>query len=288
MVLLFCCVLSVPAEVPASLEGAVKEVLNAKKAKVGVGVLDPAGNVVVINPDWYPMMSVFKFHIALKVLDMVDRGELTLDGPVKLTKEDLESETHSVLRKKYPGGGVDVPLAEIINDTVTHSDNCGCDVLLKLAGGPEKVESFIKGKGIADVSIASTEMQMQDSVDFLRKNKTTPVAMVRLLKEFYEGRVVSPESREFLLKAMLNTSTGNNRIRALLPVSAIVADKTGMGPRINGAREACNDVGIVILPDGRYMAIAVFVSQSEEDDEANERIIADVAKLVWDYYVPAS
>ncbi len=82
-----------------------------------------------------PMLSVFKFHIALAVLNQVDKGNLTLDQKILIKKSDLLENTWSPLREKYPDGNVELPLSEIITYTVAQSDNNGCDILLRLIGG---------------------------------------------------------------------------------------------------------------------------------------------------------
>ncbi len=46
------------------------------------------------------MQSVFKFHIALAVLDLVDQGKLSLDQKVFIKKSELLPNTWSPIRKK--------------------------------------------------------------------------------------------------------------------------------------------------------------------------------------------
>ena len=85
---------------------------------------------------------------------------------------------------------------------------------------------------------------------------------------------------------MVNTSTGPNRLKCQLPITAILGHKTGSsGANDNGLTAALNDIGIVTLPDGKHFAIAVFVSNSKEDFETNEKIIADISKIIWDYLI---
>lgn len=84
---------------------------------------------------------------------------------------------------------------------------------------------------------------------------------------------------------MVETSTGPNRIKGLLPKSTIVAHKTGSsGKNDTGLTAAINDVGIIKLPNGQYIAIAVFVSNTTADDSISEKVIADIAKATYDYY----
>jgi beta-lactamase class A len=85
---------------------------------------------------------------------------------------------------------------------------------------------------------------------------------------------------------MSGTSTGKGRIRGQLPEGTPVAHKTGTSDtNKQGITAAINDIGIVTLPDGRHFAIGIFVSNSKENEATNEKIIADITKLAWDYFV---
>jgi beta-lactamase class A/beta-lactamase class A VEB len=84
---------------------------------------------------------------------------------------------------------------------------------------------------------------------------------------------------------MRDTETGPNRIKGQLPAQIVVAHKTGSsGVNKQGQTAAVNDIGIVFLPGGRHFFISVFVTDSKESSETNEKIIADIAKAAWDYF----
>ena len=81
---------------------------------------------------------------------------------------------------------------------------------------------------------------------------------------------------------MTTTTTGPARIKGLLPASAVVAHKTGTSGTDHGFTYATNDIGLITLPDGRRIAIAVFVSDSTADRTVRERVIAEAARAAWD------
>jgi beta-lactamase class A/beta-lactamase class A VEB len=85
---------------------------------------------------------------------------------------------------------------------------------------------------------------------------------------------------------MKETSTGANRLKGQLPQGTVVAHKTGTSGmnRATGITAAVNDIGIVFLRDRRHFFISVFVTNSKENAEINEKIIADVAKAAWDHF----
>lgn len=81
---------------------------------------------------------------------------------------------------------------------------------------------------------------------------------------------------------MTETRTGLKRIKGLLPERTVVAHKTGTSSTVNGVTAATNDVGLVTLPSGQHLAIAVFVSDSQATDVIREEVIAKVARAAWD------
>ena len=84
---------------------------------------------------------------------------------------------------------------------------------------------------------------------------------------------------------MRETKTGKDRLRGQLPGKTIVAHKTGSsGTNKKRITAAVNDIGVVILPDGSPYFISVFVTESTENSETNEKIIADLSKTAWEYF----
>ncbi len=232
-----------------------------------------------------PMQSVFKFHIAAAVLNEVDRGKLSLDQKVPLNKSNLLENTWSPLRDKYKNGTAEVPLSEIIEYTVAKSDNNGCDILLALLGGTQTLQKFMDSKGVKDFQIRYNEEEMHKDWNAQYQNYTTTVSATDALKKLYDGKLLSKKSTDYLMKVMLSTSTGTNKLVGQLPKDTPVARKTGSSGKNNaGLTGAENEIGIVTLPNGKHYAIAVFVSNSTETDVVNCKMISDISKSVWDYF----
>lgn len=270
-----------------TLHKRVQQIVRDREALTGIAVLGPGESepFTLNNDHHYPMQSVFKFHLALAVLDQVDRGILSLDQTLHIRREELLVETWSPMRDDHPEGEFDITLRELLRYTVALSDNNGCDILFRLVGGTEYVNTFVRGLGITAVAIAATEEEMHAAWEVQFTNWSTPLSAAMLLRKFRTGGILSEESSEFLWNTMVGTSTGPNRIRGLLPAGTIVANKTGTsGHNDGGISAATNDIGIVMLPDGRMFIIAVFVTESREPHEINERIIAEVTRAVWDEY----
>jgi len=270
----------------AELKKEISKITEGKKATVAVSVLGIDFPFQYNNNNAekkLPMQSVFKYHIALAVLDLVDQGKLSLDQKVFIKKSELLPNTWSPIREKNPEGNFEMPISELIEYSVAMSDNVGCDVLLRLIGGPKVVHDFLISKGVKDTQIVYNEEIMQSAWKNQYENYTTMKSATRLLKDFYKGKILSKKSTEFLLAVMYRTSTGLNKIVEQLPKSAKVAHKTGSsGKNDAGLTGAENDIAIITLPNGKTYAIAIFVSDSTESYDVNCKMISDISKVVFE------
>ena len=277
------------AQTVDSLRQKIEQIVSTKSAIVGVAIIGNNGkDTLTINGDrHFPLQSVFKFHIALAVLSQIDQGNFSLNQKIKIEKKDLTPNLYSPIRDKYPNGTI-LPISKILEYTVSQSDNVGCDLLLKLIGGPQVVEEYFIKNSIKDVSIKINEEVQQANWDLQFENWTTPKAANEVLSQFYynKTKLLSKKSYDFIWKTMKGTKTGKARLKGQLPKNAIVAHKTGTsGANKEGLTEAVNDIGVVFLPNGQHYFISVFVTKSTENNETNEKIISDISKVTWDYFI---
>lgn len=277
------------AQTTDSLRQEIQQIVSTKNAVVGVSIIgNNRKDILSVNGDSrFPMQSVFKFHIALAVLSEIDKGKFSFNQKIKIEKKDLLPNLYSPIRDKYPNGA-SLTISEILEYTVSASDNVGCEVLLRLIGGPQAIEKyFIKNK-FKNVSIKFNEEQQQNDWNLQFQNWTTPKAANEVLSSFYYNRkkLLSKNSYDFIWKIMKETETGKNRLKGQLPKETIVAHKTGSSGtnKTTGITAAVNDIGVVFLPNGQHFFISVFVTNSKEDAATNEKIIADISKATWDYF----
>ena len=265
----------------------IETIIAEANGVVGVGIkdLDSKETLLINENHKFPMQSVFKFPLGMTVLDQVDKGTLKLSQKVHITKADLNPNTWSPIQKKFPEGDVDLTIAELLSFTVSQSDNNGCDILFKLVGGTKNVQSYIHGLGVKNIAIVATEEEMSKGWDVQFTNWCKPSAMVELLDIMYQGKKLSKSSNDFLMKIMTETNTGPNKIKGLLPKDAKVAHKTGSsGTNDKGITAASNDAGIMTLPNGKNIAVVLYVSNTPVDEKTRDGVMAKVAKAAWDYY----
>jgi len=259
----------------------IEQISQAARGRVGVKatVLETGESVALNGNQQFPMQSVYKFPIAMAVLAQVDRGKLKLDQKIRVEASDVLQDSR-ILNEKSQGR--EFSLAELLKYMVSESDNTASDVLLRQVGEPQIVTEYLRGLGVNNIVVANTEKELGQDTAVQYRNYATPDAAVVLLRAFHEGKGLSQSSQALLLQLMTETTTGPKRIKGLLPDGTVVAHKTGTSSTVNGVTAATNDVGLVTLPNGRHMAIAVFVSDSGANDAVREEVIAKVAKAAWD------
>jgi beta-lactamase class A len=236
----------------ASVEDQLSALVSNKSADVGIAALDlNTGETVSIKGNTpFPMASTVKVAIAALYLAQVDNGRRSLDDTVN--GQSVRSLMHRML---------------------VFSDNRAADILFKDVGGPSALEAWLEANDVKGIHVDRTIAQLLASKRdlFDRRDSSTPVAMVDLLKRIYKAQLIKPESRDYLLDVMAQCETGKNRIKALLP-GVPIEHKTGT---LNGLAD---DVGFITLPDGRRVAVAIFTRGGAD----RPRTIAESARAIYD------
>jgi beta-lactamase class A len=276
--------LNLNAQKTGSLHHIIENIISNKKADVGVSIIGIQKNdKVEINGDkLYPMLSTFKFPVALTVLHAIENGKLSLDQKLFIKKEELLEDTWSPFKEEYPEGNISISLEEAMRWMLCYSDNNLTDILLRLIGGTESVQKFIGNK---DFVIKNDEEGMHKDWDSQFINKVTPNRASGLLETFYQGKIVNKIHTQWLYNAMLNNKTGLKRLKGKLPEHVKVAHRSGTSfTNKAGMTGAVNSYGIIELPNSKKIVIAVFVHDTYESFDHAEAIIADISKAAYEYY----
>jgi beta-lactamase class A len=299
------------------LRGALERAVAGGGGVAGVAVLqvESGERTSIRGGEPFPMASIMKVPLALLVLHRVDQGTLRLDQTVRLAPSDYRPGAGSLADATARGASLSV--RDLLERMLVESDNAACDVLLRLAGGAPPVTARLRELGVSGVRVDRTEGEigladagvapipppstwsratfdrLYASVSAAQRraailarardvrDSATPDAMVDLLALLQRGRALSRESTDLVLRFMAASTTGRQRLRAGVPAETPVADKTGTGGAAGRLNVCTNDVGLLTLPNGRHLAVAVFIRHSQRPLAARERAIADVARAAW-------
>jgi beta-lactamase class A len=295
--------------------------LTALAAPVQVGRLGVAvrdledGTTLLLQGDSaFPMASVYKLPIAIALLDGVDRGRLSLDKPVRVTRAQ-RAPGWSPLAREIGPAGTERSVGQLLEAMIVDSDNTACDVLLDELGGPTAAQAVLLLKNVHNVRVDRLEKQLQSdwlglhawrthlydeekrqaaiaalpvarrqqAVEaYLRdpRDSATPRGLLELLSRLAAGELLSPQSTERLLHLMTMTVPGAARLKAGLPPDWALAHRTGSSGEAPGLGVApiTADAGIATAPDGRRFVIVALLAASKLDNAGRERLLADVAR----------
>jgi beta-lactamase class A len=236
-----------------------------------------------LNPNTQPpMQSVFKLPLAVTVLHQIEQGTLSLDQPVRFLPQDrILPHVYSPLQDQYPDAGVDVPLRDLLRLDVALSDNVAADILLRLVDGPKAVNTYVAELGIGGFHLQDSEAGLHHEVSVQYRNWFEPAGAVKLLRRISDNSPLTSEHTDLLL-GWMTSDVRTRRLEGDLPTGTRVAHKSGTSDVDNGVAHATNDIGLIALPDGRRIAIAVFVTDSTADEATRERVIARIARAAYD------
>ena len=266
------------------------QLANGDQGRIGVAAFDLASgrSIAVLGDQPFPMASTSKVAIAATFLEMVDAGRFQLG--------DLFPMMVPVPSRKFDGPVAPVRAGDyyaaesLINMSLTHSNNQATDALLAAVGGPAAVNDWLRRTGNSGVHIdrdiatlVRDDGAVNPATTIDTRDSATPMAMVRMLTGLYQGRWLSAHSRSFLLDTMARCETGKRRIRALMPEGLVIAHKTGT------LANTASDIGIISMPDGRAIALAIYVTGQGGKPNRDWRI-AEIARAIYDGYLysPAS
>ena len=272
------------AKTDTELQKQIEQIASEAKGRVGVKaeILETGETVALNGDERFPMQSVYKLPIGMATFWQVEQGKLKLDQHVRVEKSDFARPgQYSPIRDKNPNG-TEMTVEELVEAAISDSDTTASDVLLRLIGINE-VMRYLNNLGVKNIMVADTEQEIGKDWETQYRNWATPEGAVELMRAIAERRdKLSEPNQARIMKYLIATPRGLNRLKGLLPVEAVVAHKPGTSGARDGITAATNDIGIITLPDGRHILIAVFVSDSPADEKTREMVIAKIAKAAWD------
>jgi beta-lactamase class A len=263
-----------PVAPSAPHQGSLVEIESTVGGRVGVFAIDTRTGARLAHreSERFAMCSTFKWTLAAAVLARVDRQEIRLDERVHFTEADL-LENAPVTREHVTDGSM--TLEALSRAAVTVSDNGAANLLLAKVGGPAGLTRFFRSLGDPVTRLDRSEPSLNSNDPGEVRDTTSPEAMVGLMRAVLCGDALSSPSRDRLLGWMQACETGRRRLRAGLPATWIVGDKTG-----TGSRGACNDVAFAVPPGRAPVLISAFLSDAEAPGELLEAAHAGIARLV--------
>jgi beta-lactamase class A len=242
--------------------------------RIGVAVLDTGSGkrLDYRSEERFPMCSTFKFLAAAAVLKRVDGGQEKLDRFVSYGAKDI-LEYAPVTKAHLNDGGM--TLAALCAAAIEQSDNTAGNLLLDTIGGSVGLTKFARSIGDETTRLDRKEPELNSAVFGDERDTTSPAAMCANMQRLVLGNVLSESSRRQLEDWLQHNETGTLMIRAGVPKTWTIGDKTGRCG--NGAT---NDVAIIRSSGRAPILITIYSIGSSASADDRSAIVAETARAV--------
>ncbi len=242
--------------------------------RLGVAVLDTqTGTQIERRADErFPMCSTFKLLASAAALRLVDAGSERLDRKIAFGPGDLLA--YAPIAKTHVSEG-GMTLADLCAAAIDWSDNTAANLILDVIGGPSGFTQFARQLGDSVTRLDRNEPGLNAAIPGDDRDTTSPRAMVRDMQKALLGGVLSDRSRRQLETWLIEDKVGDKRLRAGLPPSWRIGDKTG-----SGDHGTANTIAILWPPDRAPLLAAVYYTESTAPMEARDAIHKEIGSII--------
>jgi beta-lactamase class A len=242
--------------------------------RLGVAVLDAGGGAGLAHRagERFPMCSTFKLMASAAVLERVDQGKEKLDRVIPYRPGDL-LDYAPVTKAQVADGGM--TLGDLCAAAIDWSDNTAANLILDAIGGPAGFTAFVRSIGDSTTRLDRNEPSLNTSIPGDERDTTTPMAMAEDAQKALLGNVLSEASRARLEAWLVSDKVGDKRLRAGLPASWGIGDKTG-----SGDHGTANVVAIIRPPGRAPLIAAVYYTESDASMDARNATHKEVGEII--------
>jgi beta-lactamase class A len=258
----------------------VGELARATGSRIGLTGIDVKSGrrIQQLSQERFPMCSTFKLLAVAAVLQRADAGKEKLDRFVSYNEKDL-LEYAPVTRQHVQEGGM--TLGALCQAAIEQSDNTAANLVLQTIGGPAGVTKFARSIGDQVTRLDRNEPALNDWSVGDDRDTTSPATICEDLRRLLLTAVLSQESRDRLNHWLESSQTSAALIRASVPPSWRVGDKSG-----RSRAGATNDVAVIYPPDGAPIFVAIYILNASTSDEQRSTTLSTVAGFVCEAFRP--
>nr|1BSG_A Chain A, Beta Lactamase [Streptomyces albus G] len=250
---------------------------RASGARLGVYAYDTgSGRTVAYRADeLFPMCSVFKTLSSAAVLRDLDRNGEFLSRRILYTQDDVEQADGAPETGKPQNLANGMTVEELCEVSITASDNCAANLMLRELGGPAAVTRFVRSLGDRVTRLDRWEPELNSAEPGRVTDTTSPRAITRTYGRLVLGDALNPRDRRLLTSWLLANTTSGDRFRAGLPDDWTLGDKTGAGRYGTN-----NDAGVTWPPGRAPIVLTVLTAKTEQDAARDDGLVADAARVL--------
>lgn len=254
---------------------------TATHGRLGVAVIDTStGATQTYRADErFAMCSTFKLLAVAAVMQRVDSGNESLDRHIPFGAKDLQE--YAPVARKHVGEGF-MTVGQLIDAAIVYSDNTAANLLVASVGGPSGVTKFARSLGDSVTRLDRVEPELNTGIPGDPRDTTSPLSMAHDAQLILLGDVLSKQSRQRLIDWLVKSQTGLDLIRAGLPPTWRVGDKTGLGGQHNavGDSDTRNDVAIVWPPNRAPLIVSAYLTGCQLPAAQRDATLASIGRVV--------
>ncbi|MFI9575636.1 class A beta-lactamase [Microbispora rosea] len=271
---------AVPAAAPAAaaprtdVAAALRALEASFQGRIGAYAIDTAtGKTIGYRAgERFALLSTFKAVAAGAVLARTTDRELTRKV-VHWTAGEVKSNSPETGKHVKDG----MTLAELCRAAIIYSDNTAGNMLLKRIGGPRGLTRYFRTLKDPVSRLDRWETELNEWSPKQKRDTTTPASVARDLRALTTGDALGAKDRSRLVGWLRDNTTGDARIRAGLPKTWIVGDKTGTG----GTYGTANDIAVVWPAKGAAPIImAIYTNRRAADGATADKVVAQTATVL--------
>jgi beta-lactamase class A len=298
----------------------IQELWRTFPGKTGIAVkrIDGEWEFGFRSDELFPQQSVSKLWVAMTLLDKVDQGKASLSDAIRIGKDDLTVFHQPMAAEVQRNGAVTKSVYTLLEMALASSDNTANDALLRHAGGPEAVRSFVAKNSLGKIRFGPGERLLQSGIAGMEWKQdlsygrtfyaararipveqrrqsldayladpvdgASPIAIARALDKLARGTLLSANSTKLLQSILKRTRSGPNRLKAGVPSGWEFLHKTGTGQVLGPVATGYNDIGIMTAPDGTRYAVVVMLGDTTASIPERMRLMQAVTRAVGRYH----
>ncbi|HEV8209186.1 MAG TPA: serine hydrolase [Vicinamibacterales bacterium] len=269
------------------LEASVLRTTRSINATWGIYVKSlETGEEIAVDADrQMETMSTIKIPLMIEVFEQIKAGKFKLTDKYTFAEKDTQPGTGTIQRLDY---GAVMTVKDLITMMIIVSDNTATEVLFRMVGGPDAVNTRMQTLGLKTTRAMNVPSKWFPALrsaptteQFYREGKSpfgysTAREMGRLLEMMERGTLVDKPSSDLMLRIM-RSQLYRTRIPRFV-TGYTIPHKTGDFLPYVG-----DDVGMLEAP-GRTIILSVFTGNHFGSGEMLENAIGLVARDVSDYF----
>ena len=261
-----------------SLKSAISTLLDSQSGRYSAYYVNLANGETLGYNESSPMVAASSIKIAFNtdLYKQAAAGLLSMDTAMQYNSApypqgDFEAGTGSI---QTSADGTSYTLSDLSHLSITISDNCATNMILRYLGGVDKVNEYMSGiSAVVNYRIAASYTDYLGQTQS-GKQRTSAVDLAMYAKDLYTLDKASPDDYAVLIDDLSHTEY-NWGIPAGVPSAYPVAHKVGFNPSYGSN----NDVGIVFAQEDYILCV---MTESGDGAKAQD-LIGQVSKLVSDY-----